>query len=236
MHFEVCYLLFGAFLLPLRSDSFCTIIGVMKVLSKLFGTEGRVKVMRLFLFNPDNLFYLDQIIDKAKITSKEAKKELDALNKADMITSKKAVQIIQKKRRGKIVETKKKLLSWQLNPGFEYLLQMQNLLINTRPLRKDEILRRLNGVGKLKIVIVSGVFIQNLDSRVDILVVGDNLRRTAISRIVKNMEAEIGKELVFASFETSDFQYRLGMYDKLVRDILDYPHQKLLDRLGLKTS
>jgi hypothetical protein len=84
-------------------------------------------------------------------------------------------------------------------------------------------------------VIVSGVFIQNTDSRVDLLIVGDNLKRTAIDRIVKNMEAEIGKELIFASFETSDFHYRLGMYDKLVRDILDYPHQKLLDKIGLKS-
>ena len=47
------------------------------------------------------------------------------------------------------------------------------------------------------------------------------------------VEAEIGKELTFASFETADFHYRLGMYDKLIRDILDYPHQKLLDKLNM---
>ena len=85
-------------------------------------------------------------------------------------------------------------------------------------------------------VIVSGVFIQNPESRVDLLIVGDNLKKGAITRIVKTMEAEIGKELIFASFETPDFHYRLGMYDKLVRDILDYPHQKLLDKLNLKLS
>ena len=69
---------------------------------------------------------------------------------------------------------------------------------------------------------------------VDMLIVGDGLKKGAISRIVKTMEAEIGKELVFASFETADFHYRLGMYDKLIRDILDYPHQKLLDKLNIK--
>jgi hypothetical protein len=82
-------------------------------------------------------------------------------------------------------------------------------------------------------VIVSGVFIQDSDSRVDLLVVGDNLKSSAIERVVRTMEAEIGKELVFASFETADFHYRLGMYDKLIRDILDYPHQKLLDKLNI---
>lgn len=190
--------------------------------------------MRLFLFNPEGLFSLEQIMDKAKISVKEARLEIDVLQKAGMVRSRKSVQIIPTKRRGKVIEIKKKVVCWHLDPSFEYLLPLQNLLINTRPLRPNEILKRLAKVGKLKMVIVAGVFIQNPDSRVDLLVVGDNLKRGSIDRIVKTMEAEIGKELAFASFETPDFNYRLGMYDKLIRDILDYPHQKLLDKLNLK--
>jgi hypothetical protein len=206
----------------------------METLSKLFSGPGRVKVMRLFLFNPEELFSLEQIMDKAKISAKEARSEIDVLQKAGMVRSRNSVHLIQAKRRGKVVEVKKKVICWHLDPGFEYLLPLQNLLINTRPLRPNEILKRLAKVGKLKMVIVAGVFIQNPDSRVDLLVVGDNLRRGSIDRIVKTMEAEIGKELAFASFETADFNYRLGMYDKLIRDILDYPHQKLLDKLNIK--
>lgn len=206
----------------------------METLAKLFSGDGRVKVMRLFLFNPEELFSLEQIMDKAKISAKEARFEIDVLQKAGMVRSRKSVHSIQTKRRGKVVELKKRVICWHLDPGFEYLLPLQNLLINTRPLRPNEILKRLSNVGKLKMVIVAGVFIQNPDSRVDLLIVGDNLRRGLIDRIVKTMEAEIGKELVFASFETPDFHYRLGMYDKLIRDILDYPHQKLLDKLNIK--
>ena len=205
----------------------------MQTLSKLFSGEERVKVMRLFLFNPEVLFSLDQIISKAKISKKAAKSEIELLEKAGMIKAKAITQILEIKKRGKIKEIKKKVNSWHLDSGFEYLLALQNLLIKTRPLRKEEILKRLNKVGKLKMVIVSGVFIQDSDSRVDLLVVGDNLKPSSIDRVVKTMEAEIGKELVFASFETADFHYRLGMYDKLIRDILDYPHQKLLDKLNL---
>jgi hypothetical protein len=208
----------------------------METLAKLFSGEGRVKVMRLFLFNPELLFSLEQMVEKARITSKEAKNEIEVLKKAGMIKAKKIVQHLQIKKRGKVSEVKRKVLCWHLDPGFEYLQPLQNLLINTRPLRKEEILKRLAHVGKLKMVIVSGVFIQNPDSRVDLLIVGDNLKRGYIDRIVKTMEAEIGKELTFASFETPDFHYRLGMYDKLIRDILDYPHQKLLDKLNLSLN
>ena len=205
----------------------------METLAKLFSGEGRVKLMRLFLFNPEFSFSLEQMMDKAKISGKEVKLEIEVLEKAGMIKSKKTIQLVQLKKRGKVSEVKRKTTSWHLDPDFEYLLPLQNLLINTRPLRKEEILKRLHNVGKLKMVIVAGVFIQNADSRVDLLIVGDNLRRGSIDRIVKTMEAEIGKELTFASFETADFHYRLGMYDKLIRDILDYPHQKLLDKLNL---
>ena len=192
--------------------------------------------MRLFLFNPEIFFSLEKIIDKARILPKEANLEIEVLKKAGMIKSRKSVQLVKFKKRGKILEIKRKVLVWYLNPNFEYLSSLQNLLINTRPLRKEEILKRLSRVGKLKMVIVAGVFIQNPDSRVDLLIVGDNLKRGMIDRIIKTMEAEIGKELVFASFETADFYYRLGMYDKLIRDILDYPHQKLMDKLNIKAD
>lgn len=205
----------------------------METLSKLFSGEARVKMMRLFLFNPELFFNLEQIVDKTRITAKEVEAEIEVLKKAGMIKGRKSIQFVSFKKRGKVLEKKRKVTSWHLDPNFEYLVQLQNLLINSRPLRKEEILKRLSKVGKLKMVIVAGVFIQNPDSRVDLLIVGDNLKRGSIDRIVKTMEAEIGKELTFASFETADFHYRLGMYDKLIRDILDYPHQKLLDKLNI---
>lgn len=190
--------------------------------------------MRLFLFNPEISFTIGEVIEKARISKREAEEEIDLLVKSEMVKVRKSVQIVSIKKKGKVKQVKKKIDHFQLDAGFEYLLPLQNLLINTRPLRKEEIMKRLSRVGKLKMVIVSGVFIQNPDSRVDLLIVGDNLKKGSIERVVKNMEAEIGKELTFASFETADFHYRLGMYDKLIRDILDYPHQKLIDKLGLK--
>lgn len=217
----------------LQMRFFCIKIQSMETLSKLFSGEGRVKMMRLFLFNPELFFNLEQIVAKTRITAKEAEAEIEVLKKAGMIRGRKTIQFVSFKKRGKVLEKKKKVTSWHLDPNFEYLAQLQNLLINSRPLRKEEILKRLSKVGKLKMVIVAGVFIQNPDSRVDLLIVGDNLKRGSIDRIVKTMEAEIGKELTFASFETADFHYRLGMYDKLIRDILDYPHQKLLDKLNI---
>jgi hypothetical protein len=65
------------------------------------------------------------------------------------------------------------------------------------------------------------------------LVVGDNIKRGKLENVMKTLESEIGKELKYAYFGTEDFKYRLSMCDKLIRDILDYPHKKILNKLGI---
>ena len=87
---------------------------------------------------------------------------------------------------------------------------------------------------KIKLFIVAGVFTQNWDSRVDLLLVGDDLNLAKIESVIKTIESEIGKEISYSAFETQDFEYRFGIHDRLVRDILDYPHVTLLDRLGIE--
>ena len=54
------------------------------------------------------------------------------------------------------------------------------------------------------------------------------MKRSRIEEGIKKIEAELGIELVYAMFETKEFIYRLNMYDKLIRDILDYPHEVVL--------
>ena len=67
----------------------------------------------------------------------------------------------------------------------------------------------------------------------DIFIVGNNINKRSLDNAIKSIEAELGKELVYVFFETQDYQYRLGMYDKLIRDVLDYPHEVLLDKISL---
>ena len=95
-----------------------------------------------------------------------------------------------------------------------------------------EILNRLSRAGRLKFVLISGIFIQNPESRVDIMVVGDRIKRPILDRAIKAIEIELGKDLNYSYFEIEDYKYRLGMYDKLIRDVLDFPHQVLMDKLS----
>lgn len=205
----------------------------MDILSTIFGSEARVRIMRLFLFNPEVIFDLDLIHQKSKVNSKIVKKELIVLEKAELIKKRNFSKTIKKRKNKKAVNIRVKTCGYYLNQDFSYITALKQLLIKTKTLEGGEIVRRLSKAGKLKLVIIAGVFTQDKDSRVDMFIVGNNIRKNTLNNVIKSIEAELGKELVYVCFETKDYQYRLGMYDKLIRDVLDYPHQVLLDKISL---
>lgn len=203
------------------------------ILGNLFGTFEKVKIMRLFLLNPDMVFDAESVSEKAKVSKTCAKNELELIKKIDLIKKKTFYRVITKKKGKKVIEKKLKSQGYTLNQSFPYLEPLRGFLIDISPVQGAEVLRRLHKVGKLKLLILSGIFIRDWESRIDILVVGDNLKKGLLDRTIKNLEAEIGKEIRYSAFETPDFQYRLGMYDKLVRDVFDYPHEVVVDKLGV---
>ena len=173
--------------------------------------------MRLFLFNPDRGYKISDIVTRVKESRAKVRKELSTLEKMGLIKR-------RNNSRGNI---------FSLNPGFSYLAPLENFLINTETLNSKEIIERITKLGSIKLLIVSGVFIHDPESRVDMLIVGDNVKAVKLEHTIKNLESEIGKELRYAYFSTNDFKYRLSVFDKLTRDILDYPHKKVLNRLGV---
>ena len=94
---------------------------------------------------------------------------------------------------------------------------------------EEAIVNTFKKVGRVKLLVISGVFIKNKDSRVDLLIAGDKMKKSKIEEGIHKLEAEMGIELSYAIFTTKDFIYRLNMYDKLIRDILDFPHKVLLE-------
>ncbi len=205
----------------------------MDILEKLFGTTAKVKMMRLFLFNPEYVFTLDEIIDRGNMTASEAKKELTPLIAVGLVRRRPFSKEITVTKKKKVSIKKVKGLGYALDQKFAYLNALKTLLISVSLHSHDDIAKRFSKVGKVKALIVAGVFIQDWESRVDLMIVGDELDDIRIKNTVKVLEAELGKEISYTALETADFEYRIGVYDKLVRDILDFPHVKIVDRLSL---
>ncbi len=202
----------------------------MKTLEKLFGSLAKVKLMRMFLFNPDSAFDLHTIADRSKVPTRQTRTELNRLSEMGLVKKRSVIKTYPpRKKDGN--PRKKKVDGWTLDTSFIYINELRQLLLNSTLIKNSDIIMRLQKGGRMKLIIVAGIFIQNQDSRLDMFVVGDGIKKGSLENAIKIIESEIGKELRYVWFDTEEFKYRLAMYDKLIRDILDFPHEKILNKL-----
>lgn len=126
-----------------------------------------------------------------------------------------------------------------LNPQFEFFEELRSLILKSSPAEKHKMIKRILGLGKMQLAIISGIFlnskdsIDTLDSEVDLFIVGDDINKAKLHSFLKSLEAEVGKEIRFGLMEKKEFEYRFGMFDRFVRVLLEGPHEKLINKLGL---
>lgn len=189
----------------------------MDPLAKLFGSAARVKLMRLFLFNDSEWYTVRGASTRAKVGKDLARREVAALHSMGMLRRKAA----------------KGGACFSVNPKFPHFEALRTFLRTSSGVDDESIKDTLRKAGALRLVALSGLFTGVAESKIDMLIVGDKLDERALATIIHRLEAELGRELRYASFTTEDFRYRVGVYDRLVRDVLDYPHRVVIDRIGV---
>lgn len=205
----------------------------MPILSNLFGSELRVRMMRLFLFNQDKSFDVEYIIGKTNAKTKDIEKELVLMKKIGLVRQSKSSKIVSVKKGKKVSEKRKKVSVFGLDQKFAYKESLTDFLIKTHSLENKTVIKRLEKVGKIKAVLIAGIFTGSSESRFDLFIVGDNVQSAAIDRVIKGIESDMGKDIRYAVLSVPDFAYRKSMNDKLIRDVIDYPHTILVDKIGI---
>ena len=202
-----------------------------EILAELFSSQALVKIMRLFLMNAEELFSPKDITKRAKLNIRKVNYELGLLRRIGFIKSGvKEVETVFKNKKPK----HKKIKGWVLDYDFALLPQLKGLVLNSTPIAKDVLLKKFKTLGsKLKLVTLSGIFLDNDSSRIDVVVVGDSINRAKLENVLSSIESVIGKELKYALFSTEEFKYRMGMFDHFLREIFDNPHEKLFDKLNI---
>lgn len=195
----------------------------------LFGSQARVKLLRFFLFNPQQVFSFEDISRRAKLVRRTARTEMNALERSGVIKRK---YMQAEDARGK----KKRVQGYVLNDKFPQLASLQSFFFETAPINGKTLLKHMRKAGKLDFVAATGVFMREFDRRVDVLLGAKKLSPNKVEAAIRSLEAELGIEIRFAFLKTEDLLYRVGMCDKLTRDVFDYPHQILIDRVDIRNE
>lgn len=197
-------------------------------LSILFGSPARVKLLRFFLFNPSKEFTFDDISRRAKLVRRTARTEINALERAGIIKGKQVYQQLEGRSK------RSRVIAYAINKEFAELQALQTFLFETAPINGKTLLKHLRKAGPLDFVCIAGIFLREFEHRLDVLIAMKKISQTKVENAIRSLEAELGIEIRYAAFESEELRYRVGMYDKLTRDVFDYKHQIIVDKIGVR--
>lgn len=199
-----------------NADSDLSIPDMTDPLAKLFGSPARLKLLRLFLFNPLQSFTSEEASRRTQVAVGEARRQAGVFVQSGLLKA----------------NHRSKHVRFEVDNTFPYLRALQNLLLNVES-RSEEVRLRLKTVGTIKLIVVAGMFMGEWESGIDLLIVGDKIKDRSFKNQIKQLEAEIGREIRYTLLSSRDFLYRLNMSDKLMRDIFDFPHRIVLDKFDI---
>lgn len=197
-----------------------------QILEKLFESHAKVRILKLFLRNEKSKFTTAEIKTRTQLDHRSVIIALEKLREAGVL---KAYTHFGKKGKSKDEKT------YYINPSFIFVNEMRSLVLKSSPASKSRILKRIKGTGRIKLLILSGIFLKpdRELSRTDLLVVGDDMSEKKFYKFLKELEAEVGCELQYSLLNSEEFTYRRKMLDRFLRDIFDRPHEVLINKLGM---
>ena len=161
------------------------------------------------------------------------------MTKTKKLKSRKKVKPKRPARKKKVGRIRNEKTRYLLNPDFEFFNELKNLILKSSPAEKDKMIKRITGLGKVKLAVISGIFITEnhgpdlYDTVADLFIVGDDISKNKLRTFLNSLEAEVGKEIRFTLMDKDEFEYRYGMFDRFIRVLLEGPHDKIVNKLGL---
>jgi len=186
-----------------------------ELLTLLFDSKPRARLIKFFIQNDNQEYTLADICVKNKLPKNEVVKEINRFEKMKMI--------IAKARKGKRY--------YQTNLDFIFYPELKMLVAKSNTLPASKGLLKINSLGKVKLALISGVFLNNPKSRTDLLIVGDELSKAKIKHLLEMLEAEIGREINYSILSSEEFRYRVNMLDKFIMEFLEGPYEEVINKI-----
>lgn len=183
-----------------------------EIFSQLFDSRVKARLIKFFLLNDKSEFSFSEVVQKNKMSAAQINRELSRFEKMKMITER----------------TKKGKRYFQTNRDFIFYPELKSLVVKSNTLPECRSLGRVRNLGKVKLALISGVFLNYPKGRADLLVVGDELSKAKLKHLLEMMEAEVGKEINYSVMNSEEFKYRTDMLDKFIMEFLEGPYEEIV--------
>ncbi|HEU4966193.1 MAG TPA: transcriptional regulator [Candidatus Saccharimonadales bacterium] len=190
------------------------------MIEQLLGSKTRVKLLQLFLSNPNRSFYVREITRKIDEQINSVRRELSNLLNIGIIIS----------------DTTNNRLYYEVNQSYEFYRPLRDIFGSSSmkdgaiavAKQKDD----YKALGNVDLLILTGQFTRDDRAGVDLIIVG-NTNGNAVQKFVADLEQKEGKELRYTVMTTSDFRYRQQVKDRFIGNVLAAKKQVVIDRQGM---
>ncbi|HEX6462346.1 MAG TPA: transcriptional regulator [Candidatus Saccharimonadales bacterium] len=180
------------------------------MIDALFGSKTRVKLLHLFLNNPNRAFYVREITRKIDEQINSVRRELANLQNIGIVKSD---------------SSNNNRLYYEVNQGYTHFKSLK-AMFEDKAIRAEvpgakgnDWQKRVKSLGDVRLVLFSGKLVKGSPSQVDVLIVG-NTNKAQVKRFMKELEEEERQSLNYAIMPYDDFYYRYSIKDRFVVELL----------------
>jgi len=171
------------------------------MLKRLFTSNARIKLLKLFLLNPDDERYIRELTRQLDEQINSIRRELENLKKTGLLRSK----------------TKLGKKYYFINKDFIFYNELRSMFQKATQ-SIPEIVKKIESFGSPQVLVLSGIFL-NKDSSVDMMMVGQ-IDREKLTNYLNN-DLNFERPVRFTIMTKEDFEYRLKCNDKFVTEIIN---------------
>ena len=187
------------------------------MLEQLFGSRTRVKLLRLFLTNPQNSYFVRELTRKIGERINSVRRELDNLEKIGLISQQ---EVGQKK-------------YYKVNIDHILYPELKSLLLKSQITLERNLARNLKSIGQVSYLALTGSFVGNKNTQTDILIVG-KVNRHKLRRLVSKFKKDFDHQIRYTIMSRKEFDYRNNMTDRFLYTILENKRIVIIDKIFSK--
>ncbi|MBP7134087.1 hypothetical protein KBA73_02620 [Patescibacteria group bacterium] len=201
------------------------------MLEHLFGSKTRVKLLNLFLRNPDEPIYVRELTRRVDTQINAVRREIANLVNLGLLIE---VTVVDTPLPGARKQPGLKKKYYQLDKQFPLLEEISALIIKAEVLLERRLDQEILKLGDVRYLAFLGKFVGDTSVPVDLLIIG-HVSSDKLKHLLVDVEKTQGVEINFSLLTPEEFRYRDEIGDRFLRDLLAGRKKVIVDRLHERT-
>lgn len=187
------------------------------MLERFFTSKTRVKILTLFILDPDRELHVREIVRLVKENINAVRRELNNLEETGFLKS---------SRKGNMKQ-------FTLNKSMPLYNDIASMVLKTEGVAKI-LKEHLNELGTITSAFIYGSFASNtaqINSDIDVFIIG-NINEKKLITSLHDLENQLSREINYVLFTPEEFAIRKRKKDPFIVNVLNEPKVMLLGDLS----